>query len=198
MPRTELDSIVPFVRNLLSDSAATTWSSTQPIVDALDAHSVFIDWTPMRHDLDYHRFESKSRTEGTIRDVLAGVRDLPAPTFMGADFGRFYRVGYFDTQWQISTTPDETGQLQSPSMVDAVGGTFVFSTAVQRELYLRGRVFNPWHAAADLLMETPDTGREIDTSRTRGQVSRTVKIKPEMYAQRGARLNRLRPEWSRA
>jgi len=198
MARTELDSIVAFTRNLLSDVAATTWSSTAPIVDALDQHSVRIDWTPLRHDLDYHIYEAKGRSEGTMREALAGVRDSPPASWSGPDFSAFYRVGHFDTGWVIRDQADESGAAQSPSAVNAVAGSWAFSTAPGKELYVSGTVFNPWLAAADLLLETPDTGREYDTQRTRGQVSRTIKLKVDLYAARGLYLNRRRPYIERA
>ena len=198
MARTELDSIVAFTRDKLSDAAATTWSSTAPIVAALDAHKVFIDWTPLRHDINYRTYETKSRIETSSREAIAGVRDIDPVRQAVPDFGAFYNVGHFDTEWAISDEPSETGNFQSPNAVNAVGGTFVFSTPPNVELYLRGWAFNPWKTAADLLLETPDTGREVDTARTRGAVSRTIKLKVEDYARRGFFLNRRRPYTERA
>ena len=174
MARTELDSVVAFTRNLLSDAAASTWDSTAPIVDALDAHRVFIDWTPLRHDRDYRVYEAKGRTTGALREAFAGVRDLDPVRLSMPDFGEWYSVGHFDSNWKLSDQPSETGNIQSPNAVNAVGATWTFSTPPNRELWLSGWAYNPWFAAADLLMETPDSGREVDTSRTRGQVSRTI------------------------
>lgn len=198
MPRTELDSIVPFVRNLVSDAGATTWSSTAPIVDALDAHSTFIDWTPLRHDADYRVYETKGREPRSMREALAGVRDLDPVRLEVPDFGTFYRVGHFDNNWIIRDEPSESGAAQSPDGNNPVSGSWAFSTSPNVELYLQGTAHNPWYAACDLLLETPDAGREMDTQRTRGQVSRSIEQKHKLYAERGYYLNRRRPGWTRA
>ena len=197
MARTELSSIIQFTRQIVSDTAESTWSSSANIIDALDAHSVFIDWTPLRHDTDYHTYEAKARDERHLRAVSANVQDRPS-AFSMPDFGTFYRVGYFDTNWIIRNSPSEAGQAQSPSASNAIRASWSFSTAVNQELYLQGTAHNPWLAAADLLMETPSTGREFDTQRTRGQVSRSMEQKFGIYAKRGHFLNRRRPDWQRS
>ncbi|MBT3269033.1 hypothetical protein HN371_17935 [Candidatus Poribacteria bacterium] len=197
--RTEMQSLVAHTQRLVSDSGATTWSNTALVQDALDRHATHVDWAPMRHDIDYHMFQTKQRQDRSRTALSAGVRDVSPASFDVPDFGSFYRVGYFDNNWAIRDGASETSASHSPDSVNAINGTFIFSTAVTRELYLKGTAHNVWHAAADLLLETPDsaTGREYDGTRRRGQVSRGIKQKWNEYTARGWFLNRRRPGWSR-
>lgn len=199
--RAELADLITFVRTKVADAAASTWSSSQSIIDALDNHATRFDWVPLYHETDYHRFECKPRSDTLAREVTAGTRDVARRVLEAEDFGAFYRVGYFDTQWEIRDSPSQAGSLQSPSVARPFPGVFIFSTAVQRELFVRAVGYNVWNAAADLLMETPDApdGRAVVTSRRRGQVAHTQKgDKWHEYSRRGYHLNRRRGRWTRA
>ena len=197
--RTEMQSLVAHTQRLVSDGSATTWSNTALVQDALARHATHVDWTPMRHDADYHMFQTKQRQDRSRREASAGVRDISPVSFDVPDFGSFYRVGYFDGTWAIREGASETSASHSPDSLNLINGTFVFSTAVTRELYLKATAYNVWHAAADLLLETPDStaGREYEDSRRRGQVTRTTKQKWNEYTARGWFLNRRRPGWNR-
>ena len=135
--RTEMQSLVSHTQRLVSDTGATTWSNTALVQDALDRHATHIDWTPMRHDADCHMFQTKQRQDRSRRELTAGVRDVSAVSFDVPDFGSFYRVGYFDDNWAIREGASETSASHSPDSVNAVNGTFIFSTAVTRGLYIR-------------------------------------------------------------
>jgi hypothetical protein len=120
----------------------------------------------------------------------AGVGQLSSVVYDVPDFGQFYRVGYLANDWAIRASADENTAAQSPSVVDVVGATFIFSTAANKELYLKATGYNVWNAAADLLLETPDTGREFDSERQRGLVSRSIEQKWTLFRERGMYVNR--------
>jgi len=190
-------SLVPIVQRLVSDGAATTYTNTEAIQEALDAHATRFDYLPLWHDSDYHVYKAQQRSETTASLAEANVSQLSPVIYDVPDFGSFVRVGYLDNGWVIRSSPTETTAASSPQVVDVIGATFVFSTAPDTELYLKGTGYNVWFAAADLLLETPDTGREYDTARTRGQVTRTIKTKWAEYRQRGWTLNRRRTRMAR-
>jgi len=121
----------------------------------------------------------------------------PSASFSIPDFGTYFSVGYFDDTWFVRSAANDGGDPKSPNAVDLVAGTFVFSTPVNTELYFKGTGYNVWWAAADLLMETPDTGRQFDTARRRGGTSRDIMEKFELYRKRGYNLNRRRPSYVR-
>ena len=189
--RTEMTTLVAVVQNLVSDASSTTWTSDR-IQDALDAHRTSFDYMPMWHDSDYHIYAARQRSASMRALSEANVSQLSETIYDVPDFGVFYKIGYLATDYVIRSSPSETTAAQSPSVVDLYQGSFTFSTAPNCELYLKATGYNVWSAAADLLLETPDTGREYDTQRTRGQVTRQIEQKWEHYRTRGARLNRRR------
>lgn len=189
--RTEMSSLVAITQRYVSDAASTTWTSDQ-IQERLDAHRADFDYMPMWHDSDYHIYRAQQRAASARQLAESETRQLAPVTYDVPDFGSFYKVGYLANDWAIRSSPSETTAATSPNVVDVISATFTFSTAPNQELYLRGTGYNVWLAAADLLMETPDTGREYDTARTRGQVGRTIKQKWESYQIRGWALNRRR------
>jgi len=190
-------SLIPMVQRLVSDASATTWSTTEHVQDALDAYATRFDYTPLWHDSDYRVYAARQR-EASMRTLVdAGTSQLTAVIYDVPDFGSFFKVGYLANDWVIRAEPINTSGAYSPNVVDVVGGTFLFSTVPGVELYLRATGYNVWNAAARLLMETPDTGREYDTGRVRGQVSRQIKQKWDVYQQHGLLLNRPRRQFAR-
>lgn len=194
--RTAMASLIPIVQRLVSDATAATWDTTERVQDALDAHATHFDYMPLWHDSDYHLYAARQRSDTARLLSEANVSQLVPVVYHVPDFGHYYRVGYLDNGWVIRASPDEASAATSPNLVDVIGASFVFSTAQNQELYLRATAYNVWKAAADLLMETPDTGREYDSRRVRGQVTRDIKQKWELYRQRGLKLNRLRPTYA--
>ena len=187
--RTEMTSLVGHCQRLVTDVASTTWTSDQ-VQQTLDAHRTDFDYLPLWHDSDYHLYAARQRSDTMRALAEANVSRLSPVIYDVPDFGRFYRVGYLALNWVIRNSPTETTAANSPDIVDTFWATFLFSTAPNAELYLKATGYNVWSAAADLLLETPDTGREYDTARVRGQVSRTIEQKWALYRQRGLRLNR--------
>ncbi|MCR4338927.1 MAG: hypothetical protein NUW01_03460 [Gemmatimonadaceae bacterium] len=188
--RTEMASLIPIVQRLVSDATAATYTNSEAIQEALDAHRTDFDYLPMWHDSDYRRYAARQRSDTTRLLASSQTSQLNPVTYDVPDFGVFYRVGYLANDWVIRSSPSDTTGAESPNVVDVVGATFLFSTTPDKELYLKATGFNVWRAAADLLLETPDTGREVDTQRTRGQVSRTIEHKWQVYSERGAMVNR--------
>ncbi len=188
--RTEMQSLVSIVQRLVSDAGAATWTSTEAVQQALDAHATRFDYYPMWHDSDYRVYKAQQRMETARNAAQANVRALSPVAFDVPDFGSFYKVGYLANDWSIRTSPTEVSAAQSPDVVDVIGVSFVFSARPNTELFLKATGYNVWNAAADLLLETPDTGREYDTQRRRGQISRSLEQKWSLYRQRGVRLNR--------
>ncbi len=195
--RTEMQTLIVHVQRLVSDAGATTWGTTEVVQDALDAHATLFDYLPLWHDSDYRRYAATQRSETARQAADANTSQLSAVIYDVPDFGMFYKVGYIASDWVIRSSPDEATAAQSPDVVDAIGVTFLFSTVPNQELYLKATGYNVWKAARDLLLETPDSGREIDTARVRGQVSRTIKPKFDFYATRGRLLNRRHRHYSR-
>ena len=187
--RTEMTSLVAHVQRLVTDVGSTTWTSDQ-VQQILDVHRTDFDYLPLWHDSDYHEYAARQRSDTTRLLAEAYTSALSPLLYDVPDFGQFYRVGYLANNWIIRNSPSETTAANSPDVVDTYGATFLFSTAPNQELYLKATGFNVWNAAADLLMETPGTGREFDTARTRGQVSRQFGQKWALYRLRGTRLNR--------
>ena len=188
--RTEMQSLIPIVQRLVSDAGATTWTNTEVVQEALDAHGTRFDYYPMWHDSDFHVFKAQQRGETSRMLAESNAMGRYLGAYQVRDFGSFYRVGYLANDWVIRTGPTEISAAQSPDVVDVIGVSFVFSNAPGTELYLKGTGYNVWNAAADLLLETPDTGRDYDHERRRGQVSRSIEQKWALYRQRGVRLNR--------
>ena len=190
--RTEMGDLIVLTQRLVDDAGASTWSTTEAIQDSLDAHATQFDYMPLWHDSDYHVYKAQQRAATARQLDDERTRLMSEASYDVPDFGSFYRVGYLATNWAIRGSPDETTAAHSPNLVDTIGATFVFSTAPDQELYLRATGYNVWKAAVDLLLETPDTGRMYDTSRTRGAVTRVMSEKWTPYSQRGFLLNRRR------
>lgn len=184
-----MTSLVAITQRLVSDAASTTWTSDH-VQEVLDAHRTDFDYMPMWHDSDYRVYAARQRADTARVLAESSTSQLAPQTYDVPDFGMFFKVGYLATDWVIRASPSDTTAAESPNVVNVINGTFVFSTTPDKELYLKATGYNVWHAAADLLFETPDTGREYDTARTRGQVTRQIKTKWADMFQRGTKLNR--------
>ena len=106
--RTEMASLIPIVQRFVSDASATTWSTTEQIQDALDAHAQRFDYLPLWHDSDYRRYAARQRDDTMRALATSGTSQLSPTIYDVPDFGSFYKVGYLANDWVIRSSPTET------------------------------------------------------------------------------------------
>ncbi len=183
-----MSDIIIYTKRLVGmDSDATSPWNDNEIQNVLDLSRIHFEWVLLDHDPDYRHYYCRA-SRGTV--PLTGAyknTEVSIP-----DFASYSRVGFIEGDYVLRDDRDEDGNQHTPNLANLQDGTFTFSTVPNVDLYIYGKAYNPYSAAAQMLMETPDQGRQALQSFSRIGVSETyaTETKIKQYYAVARRLNR--------
>jgi hypothetical protein len=186
--RATMSDVISYTRELVSDAASSIFTD-QKVQDALDQHRTHFDYILLDRDGDYRFYYSRAwrGDDVSLNRIPRSTHPIEVP-----DFAMYTQIGFLESGYDLRDGRTEENTAYTPDYANLIDGTYIFSTALDTDLYFFGDGYNTYRAAGDLLARTPDWGRLPMGSTSRGGISESYdwKDKVEMLYQRGYNLNR--------